>query len=357
MTATRTLPEKMTGLVKSRAEAGLDLRRDLNVPGIGPHDVLIRVTKAGICGTDRGIYEWGPWARSRVKVGIVIGHEIVGAIAAVGASVSQTQIALGQRVSVESHLNCGQCQACRTGNAHVCERVQIIGIDRDGCFAQYLAVPASNIWPLHPQIPDNVAAVMDPLGNAVHTVMSAGVSGKSVLITGVGIIGLMAVSVAKAAGATHLIAADIDANRLGVARKLGADTCVDTSDKHWPDKVRELTAGLGPEVVCEMSGAADAINGGLTCLRNCGTMAMLGLAKEAVPVQINENVIFKGARILGICGRRMFESWYQMQDLLLSGRLNLDPIITHEIPLEDYQRGFKLMAAGEAIKVILNIPA
>jgi threonine 3-dehydrogenase len=357
MAHSKPLPAKMTGLVKARSEAGLELRRDLNLPAIGPHDVLIQMRKAGICGTDRGIYEWGPWAKSRVKVGIVIGHEVFGTLAAMGESVSQSQLTIGQRVSVEGHLNCEVCQACRTGNAHVCERVQIIGIDRDGCFAEYLAVPAGNVWPMHPQIPDNVAAIMDPLGNAVHTVMSAGVAGKSVLVTGVGIIGLMAVSVARAAGASHLIAADIDEHRLGIARELGADACVDTADKHWPDKVREMTQGLGPEVVCEMSGANDAINGGLACLRNCGTMAMLGLTKESVPVQFNEHVIFKGARILGISGRRMFETWYQMQDLILSGRLNLGPIITHELPLEDFQKGFKLMASGEAIKVILNISA
>jgi len=343
----------MVALKKLKPQRGMDYCQEVPVPVPGPQDVIVKVTKAGICGTDRGIFEWGPWARSRVKIGIVIGHEVMGTVAAIGGGVSSIQV--GQRVSVEGHIGCGVCQACRTGNAHVCDRVRIIGIDRDGTFAEFLCVPASNVWPLHPDIPDNVAAIMDPLGNAVHTVMSAGVSGKSVLITGVGIIGLMAVSVARAAGAAHLIAADINEHRLDIARELGADACVLTKGPRWPEEVRKRTGGLGPEVVCEMSGAAKAINGGLSALRNCGTMAMLGLPHAEVPIDFNKQVIFKATHIIGVCGRRMFETWYQVEDLILSGRVNLRPVITHEIPLRDYEQGFKLMAAGEAIKVILNI--
>jgi len=353
MTAAAPLPERMIGLRKPRPAPGLELNANLPLPEVGPNDVLIRVRKAGICGTDRGIYEWGPWARSRIKVGIVIGHEVMGTIADVGSHV--TNVKIGQRVSVEGHIGCGACPPCRTGNAHVCDNVRIIGIDRDGTFADYLAVPAANVWPLHPDIPDNVAAIMDPLGNAVHTVMTAGVSGKSVLVTGVGIIGLMAVSVARAAGAAHLIAADVDANRLEVAKELGADACVQTDHDDWVDQVRELTHGLGPEVVCEMSGATPAINGALAALRNCGTMAMLGLPRGDVPININEHVIFKGSRLIGVNGRRIFETWYQVEDLLLSGQVHLKPIITHEIPICDFESGFRLMAAGEAIKVILNL--
>ena len=353
MKATLSPPTTMVGLKKLKAQRGLVHCRDLPVPVPGPQDVLIKIRKAGICGTDRGIHEWGPWARSRVKVGIVIGHEGMGTVAAVGAAVDAVHV--GQRVSIEGHINCNACQPCRTGNAHVCDRIRIIGIDRDGTFAEYLTVPASNVWPLHPNIPDNVAAIMDPLGNAVHTVMSAGVSGRSVLITGVGIIGLMAVSVARAAGAARVIAADIDERRLEIAKELGADAIVHSRDKNWPDHVRELTGGLGPDVVCEMSGASQAIRGGLAALRSCGTMAVLGLPKENVAINFNEHVIFKGSRIIGINGRRMFETWYQVEDLILSGRVNLKPIITHEIPLADFEQGFKLMKNGEAIKVILKV--
>ena len=353
MEPSQALPSSMVGLRKLKAERGLDYCEGLPLPKLGPRDVLIRVRKAGICGTDRGIYEWGPWARSRIKIGIVIGHEVMGAVAALGPAVERIEV--GQRVSVEGHIGCGACQPCKTGNAHVCDRVRIIGIDRDGTFAEYLAVPESNVWPLHPDIPDSIAAIMDPFGNAVHTVMSAGVSGKSVLITGVGMIGLMAVTVAKAAGATQVIAADIDEKCLGMAERLGADACILTKDENWPQGARELTGGLGPEVVLEMSGAARAIKGGLAALRNCGTMAMLGLPKGEVSINFNDHVIFKGSRIIGINGRRMFDTWYQVENLILSGRIDLTPIITHELPLRDFERGFKLMAAGEAIKVILNV--
>jgi len=347
----------MRGLKKLYAKPGMDLCDGISIPKIGPHDVLVKVRKAGICGTDRGIYEWGPWAKSRVKLGIIIGHEVMGTIAALGPGVdsAEPRLQVGRRVSIEGHLGCGACQPCRTGNGHVCDKVRIIGIDRDGTFADYIAVPAYNVWPLADAIPDRVAAILDPFGNAVHTVMTAGVSGKSVLITGVGIIGLMAVSVAKAAGASRLIAADVDTHRLDIARQLGADDCIVSKGDTWPDEVRRLTHGLGPEVVCEMSGATGAINGALAALRNCGTMAILGLPRAPVPVNFNDHIIFKGARILGINGRKMFETWYQAEDLILSGKVDMDPIITHEIPLADFETGFKLMASGEAIKVIMNV--
>lgn len=353
MSGSASLSTKMACLRKPRAAPGLDYEDDAPLPTMGPRDVLIKVRKSGICGTDRGIYEWGNWAQSRVKVGIIIGHEVMGTVAAVGNAADSIRV--GQRVSVEGHIGCGSCFSCRTGNAHVCDRVRIIGVDRDGGFAQYLSVPYTNVWPLDTQIPDDVAAIMDPLGNAVHTVMTAGVSGRSVLITGVGIIGLMAVSVARAAGAGRLIVADIDEHRLALAKELGADHTLNTKQSGWVEECRSLTHGLGPEVVCEMSGATGAINGALAALRNCGTMAILGLPKENVPINLNDHVIFKGARIIGINGRRMFETWYQMEDLILSGRVKLDPIITHRIPLKDFERGFKLMQAGEAIKVILNV--
>lgn len=353
MAARQSLPAKMVGLKKLRAEPGLDFCEGLPLPTVGPRDVLVKVKKAGICGTDHGIYEWGPWARSRIKPGIIIGHEVMGTVVAVGEAADDSVI--GKRVSVEGHITCGACQPCRTGNGHVCDKVLIIGIDRDGTFTEYLSIPESNLWPLHPDIPDRFGAIMDPFGNAVHTVMTAGVSGKSVLLTGVGIIGLMAVCVARAAGAAQVIAADIDEHRLDLARDLGADACVCTSNPQWQDEVRKLTGGLGPEIVCEMSGATQAIQGGLAVLRNCGTMAVLGLPKGDVPINFNDHIIFKACRIVGVSGRRMFETWYQAEDLLVSRRVDLDPIITHEIPLRDFEQGFKLMTAKEAIKVILNV--
>lgn len=344
----------MAALKKLRSEPGLWHVRDAPLPEISPRDVLIAVSHAGICGTDRHIYEWDPWAQSRIPIGITTGHEFVGKVVAVGDAV--WRIKLGDRVSGEGHIGCGVCQPCRTGRAHICDKVDIIGIDRDGCFAQYLSLPEDNVWPVDPRIPDHVAAIFDPLGNAMHTVMAAGVSGRSVLITGVGIIGLMAVTIARAAGAGTIVVSDMDDRRLDVAKKLGADLALRGDDPRFLESVREATQQQGPEVLLEMSGSARAIKQGFTALRNGGTAALLGLPSKPVEIDLNNDIIFKGAKVLGINGRLMYETWFQVESFLLSGRLNLDPIVTHQLPLEEFERGFKLMHSGEAIKVVLKLP-
>jgi len=249
------------------------------------------------------------------------------------------------------------CQPCRTGNGHICEKVDILGIDTDGCFAEFVAVPEENIWPVHPDIPDHIAAIFDPLGNAMHTVMAAGVSGRSVLITGVGIIGLMAVTIARAAGAGKILVTDVSPRRLELAKTLGADVAFDSRDDDWPRKARELTHDQGPEVLLEMSGHPKAIRQGFTALRNGGTAALLGLPSEPVALDLPNDIIFKGATVLGINGRKMFETWYQVENFLLSGRLNLEPVVTHHLPLTEFERGLKMMQAGEAIKVVLEVPS
>jgi threonine 3-dehydrogenase len=348
------LPRTMPALRKLHNEPGLWLVDDAPLPTFGRRDVLVNVTHVGICGTDRHIYEWDAWSRSRVQVGITTGHEFVGKVVAVGSAVNR--VAVGQRVSAEGHIGCGVCQPCRTGNGHICEKVDILGIDCDGCFAPYVRVPEENIWPVHPSIPDHIAAVFDPLGNAMHTVMAAGVSGRSVLITGVGIIGLMAVTIAHAAGAGTILVTDRDPKRLALARKLGADVAFAADDADWPQEARKLTHDQGPEVLLEMSGHPKAIRQGFAALRNGGTAALLGLPSEPVALDLPNDIIFKGATVLGINGRRMFETWYQVENFLLSGRLNLEPIITHHLPMKDFERGFKLMQAGEAIKVVLELP-
>lgn len=347
------LPDTMPAIRKLHDAPGLDWCPEIAIPEIGPREVLVAVTHAGICGTDRHIYEWDPWSRSRVKVGITTGHEFVGKVIQVGTAVTRAKI--GDRVSAEGHVGCGTCEQCRTGNGHICDAVDILGIDCNGCFAKYIAVPDENIWPVHPDIPDKIAAVFDPLGNAVHTVMSAGVSGKSVLITGVGIIGLMAVTVAKAAGAGKIIVTDVDDKRLELARKLGADEAFNARQE-WVDEVRTATGGSGPHVLLEMSGHPKAISDGFAALRNGGTAAMLGIPPDDIQFDLTNAVIFKGATVLGINGRKMFETWYQMENLILSDRLQVDPIITHEIEMEDYESGFKMMQSGEAIKVVMKIP-
>lgn len=348
------LSRTMTAIKKLRAEPGLTWCDNVSVPAVGPRDVLIKVTHAGICGTDRHIYEWDAWSKSRIPLGITTGHEFVGTVAAVGDAVFHTRI--GQRVSGEGHIGCGLCEPCRTGNGHICEKVDIIGIDRDGCFAQFVSIPEENVWPVHPDIPDRIAAIFDPLGNAMHTVMSAGVSGRSVLITGVGIIGLMAVTISRAAGAGTILVSDIDDRRLNLAKKLGADIAYRADDANWPDKARQATHNQGPQVLLEMSGHPTAISQGFKALRNGGTAALLGLPSKPVPFDLANDIIFKGVTVLGINGRLMYETWYQVESFVLSGRLNLEPIITHELPMSEFDRGFKLMQAGEAIKVVLSIP-
>ncbi len=343
----------MRALYKHHAGTKLALDTDRPTPTPGPNEVLIRVAKAGICGTDRHIWEWDAWAASRVPVGIITGHELVGHIEAVGPAV--TRYTVGQRVSAEGHITKGSDYNSRTGNAHIAQDVEVIGVDRDGCFADYIVMPEENIWPMHPDIPDVMGAIMDPLGNAVHTVMEAGVAARSVLITGVGVIGLMAVTVAKAAGASRIFCTDVDPRRLALARKLGAVEAYDARDPSWVDDVRKNCRGEGADVLLEMSGAEPAFNQGFAALRNGGKAALLGVPGKTFPFDFNEHVIFKGVTIVGIYGRRMFKTWYQMEELLLSGRLELDEILTHEFPLEEFEKGFETMISGEGIKVVLNI--
>ncbi|MCA9105284.1 MAG: L-threonine 3-dehydrogenase [Planctomycetales bacterium] len=347
------VPQEMLAIKKLHDAPGLDLCPGTIVPEIGPREVLVAVTHAGICGTDRHIFEWDKWSRSRVHLGTTTGHEFVGKVIQVGSAVKRVE--LGDRVSAEGHIGCGVCEPCRTGNGHICEKVDILGIDTHGCFAQYVAVPEENIWPVHPDIPNHLAAIFDPLGNAVHTVMSAGVSGRSVLITGVGIIGLMAVTVARAAGAGRILVTDVDPRRLDLARELGADDAYLATDD-WVKDARDATHGQGPQVLLEMSGHAKAIRQGFAALRNGGTAALLGIPGDEVAFDLANDIIFKGATVLGINGRLMFETWYQMESFLLSGRINLEPIVTHQLPMQDFEHGFRMMQSGEAIKVVLEMP-
>lgn len=344
----------MRALVKHHAGEGLAFDAARPKPAPGPRDVLIRVKKVGICGTDRHIWEWDQWAAGRIPVGIVTGHEFVGTIEAVGSAV--TKYKPGLRVSAEGHITQWADFNSRTGNAHIASDTRIIGIDRDGCFADYVVVPEENVWPVHPKIPDKVAAVLDPLGNAVHTVMAANVSAKSVLISGVGIIGLMAVTVAKAAGASRIFATDINPPRLDLARRLGAVAAYDVRQGDgFINEIKTATRGEGVDVLLEMSGAPSAFDQGFRALRNGGTAAILGIPSKPITWNITEHVVFKGATVLGINGRKMFETWYQMEELLLSGRLELDEIITHEFPLDDFKRAFATMMSGEGIKVVMGV--
>lgn len=342
----------MRGLIKHHAGPELQLVNDRPVPEPGPREVRIKINKVGICGTDRHIWEWDEWASNRVPAGIITGHEFVGVVDKVGSAV--TKFSAGRRVSAEGHMTKGLDYNSRTGNAHIATDTMIFGIDCDGCFAEYMVVHEDNVWPVHPDISDKHAAVFDPLGNAVHTVMEAGVSAKTVLISGVGIIGLMAVTVARAAGASRIYCSDINPARLALAKKLGAVEAFDARDDSWVKQVRDETH-QGVDVLLEMSGAPAAMDQGFRALRNGGRAALLGLPARTVDFDFNAHIIFKGCTVLGINGRRMWETWYQMEKLLLSGRLDLDEIITHEFPMSDYQEAFRTMISGEGIKVLMNV--
>ncbi len=360
----------MKCLIKHHAGPELQLA-SRPIPEPGPRDVLIKVKKVGICGTDRHIWEWDAWAASRIPVGIITGHEFVGEIVRVGSAVTRYQP--GLRVSAEGHIAPGTGYNARTGNAHIAEGMQILGVDRDGCFAEYVCVPEENVWPVHPSIPDKVAAILDPLGNAVHTVMAANVSAKTVLITGVGIIGLMAVTVARAAGAARIFVTDVDARRLALAKKLGATEAYNTyvppppreptggahpahyGTPEWIKDIRKATRGDGPDVLLEMSGHPAAINDGFNALRMGGTAALLGIPSMPFTFDLTNHIVFKAATVLGINGRKMFETWYQMESLLLGGRLELDEIITHDVALGEFAQGFRCMRSGEGIKVVMSV--
>ncbi len=342
----------MLSLSKLRPESGFTLA-EVPIPEIGPTDVLIRVEKAGVCGTDFHIYSWDKWAQNRIKPPLVIGHEFMGRVEAVGSAVRS--VAVGDRVSAEGHIADLTCVLCRTGQAHICEHVKIIGVDRDGAFAEYIAMPEFNVWKLDPAIPDEFAAVFDPLGNAVHTVMAAGVSTKSVVITGVGSIGLMAIPVARAAGAASVYAIDVNPAKLELAKRLGADETFDARSPGLVEEIKRRTNGDGVEVLLEMSGSGSAIDMSLQMVRNGGTAALLGIPSDNININLAERIIFKGLTVLGINGRKMFETWYQTQALVKSGRVDLRPIITHVLPFKEFDRAFELMRSGEAAKIVLDL--
>jgi len=345
------MASSMRALVKPSPGPGF-LLTDVPVPSIGPTDVLIKVEKAGVCGTDHHIYSWDSWAQQRVKPPIVVGHEFMGTVAEVGSAVRSVRV--GERVSAEGHIADLTCLLCRTGEAHICEQVEIIGVDRDGAFAEYIAMPEYNVWRLDPAIPDEVAAIFDPLGNAVHTVMAAGVSVKSVAITGVGSIGLMAIPVARAAGATSIFAIDVNPAKLELAARLGADATFLATQPGLVADIKSRTRGDGVDVLLEMSGSGAALDTGMQLVRNGARVALLGIPSGNVTIDLAARVIFKGLTLLGINGRRMFETWYQTEALVKSGRVDPRSIITHVLPYTEYDRAFDLMSKGEAAKIVFD---
>lgn len=343
------LTEMMKALVKPAREVGATLER-VPVPTPGPGEVLVKVSAAAICGTDIHIYQWNKWAQGRIKPPLVFGHEFCGEVFALGEGVDD--LPLGTRVSAEGHFICSKCYFCRTGQGHICQDVKIIGVDTAGCFAEYVRVPRGNIWELDPEIPTEVAAIHDPFGNAVHTALVDSLVGNTVLITGCGPIGIIAAAIAKKAGASKVFASDLNDYRLDLAKKMGADKVYKVGRDDVVARVLEETHGLGADVLLEMAGHPSSINDGLRALRKGGWVALLGLPDEPVAIDLADQVIFKGAKIYGINGRRMYDNWYMMQALLRGG-LDLIPCITHRFSFEDYEEAFQLAISGNSGKIIL----
>ena len=340
----------MKAVVKAGPGPGLEIR-DVPVPAVGPGEVLIRVRRAGVCGTDLHIWEWDAWARGRMRPPVTVGHEFVGDVVELGSGV--TELKVGERVSCESHIVCGHCIACRTGNAHVCENTRILGVDVNGGWAEYVAVPASNAWRAPSNVSIEVQGIMEPLGNAVHTAFAGDLSTCRIAVTGCGPIGLFAVGVAKAAGAAQVIASDVSPYRLDLAKKMNADAVIDPSKQDFVERVRELTGGRMLDGVLEMSGNPNAIRGALGALRSGGRLSQLGLISEPLALDWTQLLIFKGITLHGIIGRRMYQTWYQMDGLLRSGRLDLRPAITHVMPMEKVADAIALLRSGQAGKVVL----
>ncbi|HEX6059454.1 MAG TPA: L-threonine 3-dehydrogenase [Gemmatimonadaceae bacterium] len=340
----------MKALVKTAPGPGFELK-DVPTPTIRDDEVLIRVRRAGVCGTDVHIYEWDDWAKGRCRPPFVVGHEFAGDVVQVGKLV--TDVREGDRVTAEGHIVDGRCLLCRTGNAHVCPHTRIIGVDRDGCFAEYIAMPATNVWHLDDQVSYEVGGIHDPMGNAFHTALTAEIPGATVLVTGCGPIGLFAIGIAKAAGASRVIASDVNERRLELARVMGADDAVRPQDAERT--VHARTDGLGVDVVLEMSGVPSAIHQAFALVRVGGRVQMLGIPAKPMEVNFASEVIFKGITIYGVVGRRMYDTWHQMTRFLRSGHFDPTPVVTHRFPLEAADEAIRAIKSGEAGKVVFEI--
>ena len=339
----------MKALSKLHPERGLWMV-DAEVPEAGPNDLLIKIRKTAICGTDIHIYSWDEWSQNTIPVPMIVGHEYVGEVVAIGQEVRGFE--LGDRVSGEGHITCGHCRNCRAGRRHLCRNTFGVGVDRQGAFAEYLVIPAFNAFKIPDNISDELASIFDPFGNAVHTALSFNLTGEDVLITGAGPIGIMAAAVAKHVGARHVVITDVNDYRLDLATKMGATRAVNVANQKIEDVMAELGMTEGFDVGMEMSGVPMAFTSMLENMNHGGKIAMLGIPPSDMAIDWTK-VIFKGLEIKGIYGREMFETWYKMASLIQSG-LDLTPMLTHEFPVDEFQAGFDMMLSGQSGKVILN---
>ncbi|WP_273838830.1 L-threonine 3-dehydrogenase [Providencia rettgeri] len=339
----------MKALSKLKAEPGIWMT-DVPKPELGHNDVMIKIRKTAICGTDVHIYNWDEWSQKTIPVPMVVGHEYIGEIVAIGQEVKGFKI--GDRVSGEGHITCGHCRNCRGGRTHLCRNTIGVGVNREGCFAEYLVIPAFNAFKIPDNIPDEIAAIFDPFGNAVHTALSFDLVGEDVLVSGAGPIGIMAAAVCRHVGARHVVITDVNDYRLELAKKMGVSRAVNVSRENLKDVMNELGMKEGFDVALEVSGAPAAFQSMLDTMNHGGRIALLGIPPASMATDWSQ-VIFKGLFIKGIYGREMFETWYKMATLIQSG-LDLSPIITHQFPIDDFQKGFDVMCSGQSGKVILN---
>lgn len=339
----------MKALMKLKAEPGIWMS-EAPVPTLGPNDVLIKIKKTAICGTDIHIYNWDAWAQQHVPVPLITGHEFVGEIIELGKEVEGLQV--GQRVSGEGHLSCGFCRSCRAGRRHLCRKNVSVGVTRNGCFAEYLALPAVNAYPIPDSIPDEQAAILDPFGNATHTTLSFDLVGEDVLITGAGPVGMMAVAIARHVGARYIVITDINDHRLEIAKKMGADLALNAKKTSLNEAMKILGMREGFDVGLEMSGNPHAFNDMLDHMNHAGKVALLGFLPKETQINWN-NIIMKGLKLKGIYGREMFDTWYKMITMLQSG-LDITPVITHQFHIDEFEKAFEVMGSGQSGKVILS---
>ncbi|HLT96262.1 MAG TPA: L-threonine 3-dehydrogenase [Acidimicrobiia bacterium] len=339
----------MKALVKAKAEPGLWME-EVPVPQIGPHEVLVRVRRTSICGTDLHIHDWDEWASSTIPVPMVVGHEFMGEIAEVGSEVHGLRV--GERVAGEGHITCGHCRNCRAGRREFCHNHLSVGVSRPGAFAEYIALPAENVYPVPDHVSDEVAAVLDPLGNATHTALAFDVVGEDVLITGAGPIGVMAAAIVRHIGARFVVVTDVNPYRLELASRMGVDRVVDVTESDPASVMDELGMTEGFDVGLEMSGTEAAFNQMLDVMNHGGKVAVLGIPSGAVRLDVVE-MIFKGLTLKGIYGRRIFETWYKMSAMLQSG-LDISEVITHRFPADDYEDAFAMVGSGRSGKVLME---
>ncbi len=345
------LPELMRAIRKLEAGPGAELQH-IPIPVIGTRDVLIQVKASSVCGTDYHIYSWDPWAAGRVKPPLTVGHEMAGEVVAIGSEVTACKV--GDYVSAETHIVCNNCPRCHVGEYHLCENTKILGVDTNGCFAEYVAVPEQNIWINDKDIPWELQSIQEPLGNAVHTAMEGELTAKSVLVTGCGPIGIMSVPVAKMAGAEVVMAMDVNEFRLDLAKKLGADVLINPAKEDPIEVVRRYTRGYGADVVLEMSGNATAIRQSLKAARNGARISLLGLPPRPMEIDLAADVIMRGIQLQGITGRKMWKTWYQIRSLYRAGLAErLRPLVTHTLPLEQVGTAMELMRTGTCGKAVL----